>query len=311
MSERDRMLRDLQGQIGRKQELQAKKEKLFAQKSELQKRLKELERVRDAEQADVDKLEGRTPAAFFYTMIGRKEKKLNREKQEARAAAAQYDTAAGELDSVVHELEDIFAELRGLKDCEERFRSLVAQKADEIRDTGTPEAERILELEERLARNAAGQKEIREAVRVGHAALSTADSILRSLDSAEKWGVWDLSGGGIFADITKHGHLDDAQEKIEQLQGQLRRFHTELADTRIYADLNVKVDGFLLFADYFFDDPFSSWRVLDHISNSIDQMNEVHCQIQNALNYLDWLADNLRSGSGEIQTELDSLVVSA
>lgn len=125
-----------------------------------------------------------------------------------------------------------------------------------------------MELEEQLAHDAAGLKEIREAIDAGNAALSTADSILDSLNSAEGWGTWDLVGGGLITDIVKHGHLDDAQAKVEQLQIQLRRFCTELADTQIYADLQVKVDDFLVFADYFFDGLFADWAVLDHISKS-------------------------------------------
>ena len=47
--------------------------------------------------------------------------------------------------------------------------------------------------------------------------------------------------------------LDDAQEQIEQLQVELRRFKTELSDVEIAADLQVTVDSFLKFADFFFD----------------------------------------------------------
>ena len=35
-------------------------------------------------------------------------------------------------------------------------------------------------------------------------------------------------GGGLMADLAKYEELDDAQEQIEQLQVELRRFKTEL-----------------------------------------------------------------------------------
>ena len=70
-------------------------------------------------------------------------------------------------------------------------------------------------------------------------------------------------GGGLMADLAKYEELDDAQKQIEQLQVELRRFKTELADVEITADLQVTVDSFLKFADFFFDGLFADWAVLE------------------------------------------------
>jgi len=75
-------------------------------------------------------------------------------------------------------------------------------------------------------------------------------------------------GGGLMADLAKYEELDDAQEQIEQLQVELRRFKTELSDVEITADLQVTVDSFLKFADFFFDGLFADWAVLDHINQA-------------------------------------------
>ena len=75
-------------------------------------------------------------------------------------------------------------------------------------------------------------------------------------------------GGGLMADLAKYEELDDAQEQIEQLQVELRRFKTELSDVEIAADLQVTVDSFLKFADFFFDGLFADWAVLDHINQA-------------------------------------------
>lgn len=87
-------------------------------------------------------------------------------------------------------------------------------------------------------------QEIQEAISAGQRAQSTAQQILNSLKSAEDWGIWDLIGGGVISHVAKHSHLDTAQGQVEQLQIELRRFKTELADVTIYADMNVKVEGF-------------------------------------------------------------------
>lgn len=71
----------------------------------------------------------------------------------------------------------------------------------------------------------------------------------------------------MLSDMVKHSHLDEAQQRVKYLQVQLRRFKTELTDVTIHADIQVSIDGFLRFADYFFDGLFADWAVLDKINN--------------------------------------------
>lgn len=307
----DDQLQSLQEQIVRQRKLQSAAESLASQEAALQARVRELDLIRASEQADVDRLEGRTLAAFFYAVIGKREDRLSREQREAYAAAVKFDAAARELESVAFDLEQTREELRSLQGGEARYRQVLEQKAAEIKASGSPDAARILELESRLSRETADLKEIREAIQAGRAALSTADSILGSLDSAEGWGTWDLLGGGLIADAVKHSHLDSAQADVEQLQLQLRRFRTELADTRIYADLQVNVDGFLLFADYFFDGLFADWAVLDHIGRSKEQVDGVRRQIRDTLDRLEGSAGELEAHSRDIRAGLDRLIASA
>ena len=90
-------------------------------------------------------------------------------------------------------------------------------------------------------------------------------------------------GGDLIADLAKHDRLDQAQEMVEQLQVELRRFKTELTDVSIDAEMQVKLDGFLLFADYFFDGLFADWAVMDHIENSQKQVSQTRQQVEEVL----------------------------
>ena len=87
---------------------------------------------------------------------------------------------------------------------------------------------------------------------------------------------------GIYGSV-KYEELDDAQEQIEQLQVELRRFKTELSDVEITADLQVTVDSFLQFADFFFDGLFADWAVLDHINQAQSRVENTKGQIKRVL----------------------------
>ena len=304
----DEQLQKLQERIARKRQLEAQMSELRTQHSTLSARVQELEAIRMQEQADVDKLEGRSLAAFFYHVIGKMDEQLNKEQEEAYAARVKYDAAARELSAVEEELARYEAELADLRDCERQYDTVLKEKADAVKAAGGTAAEEILKAEERLAFLDSQSRELQEAVSVGSSALSTTDQVLSSLDSAEGWGTWDLLGGGLISDLAKHSHLDEAQDNIECLQSQLRRFKTELADVRISADMQVNVDGFLRFADYFFDGLFADWAVLDKISQSQERVRSTRCQIESVLSRLDGMQRSVEREQAQLQNKLDSLV---
>lgn len=309
MSQYDEKLGLLQQQVARKRHLTAMRQELEGQIAALRSRMGALRQQRDKEQADVDRLEGRSLASFFYYVVGKKEEQLTRERQEAYAAAVKYDAVARELAAAEEDFRRCEAELGRLDGCEANYDSLLKEKAGALKAAGTPAGEKILSLEERLSWLENQNRELREAESAGRTALERADNILKSLDSAEGWGTFDLLGGGLISDVVKHGHLDEAQRKVEQLQSDLRRFKTELADVTIQADLHVNVDGFLLFADYFFDGLFTDWMVLDQISSSQTQVRKTRSQIEQVLNRLDQMREHLEQERVQLQDELNELVL--
>ena len=304
----DEKLQQLQEQMARSKQLEAMIKELRNQRDSLTAQVRELESIKLEEQADVDRLEGRSLAAFFYNVIGKMDEQLDKERQEAYAARVKYDAAARELEGVEADLRRYESELSALRGCEHRYDEVLKEKADAIKAAGGSNGEEILKLEERNAFLESQKKELQEAISAGNAALSTTQQVLSSLDSAEGWGTWDLFGGGLVANLAKHSHLDEAQGAIEQLQSQLRRFKTELADVTIQTDMQVNVDGFLRFADYFFDGLFADWAVLDKINQSQSQVQNTKSQIASVLSRLDSMMRTLEQEQVQIKSKLDTLV---
>lgn len=308
MSAYDARLRELQEQVSRYRKLLSVVEELQRQQETYAARARELESAMGEEQADVDRLEGRSLAAFFYHITGRLEGKLDKERREAWEARVKYDAAARELSETEEELRQSQAELYALRGCEERYETALAEKAQAIKAAGGDGGAALWELETRLAEQASQCRELREAIDAGRAARDTAEKILDDLGSAEGWGTFDLLGGGLMTDIIKYSHLDGAQGQIEQLQSRLRRFKTELADVAIDGDLQVSVDGFLRFADYFFDGLFADWAVLDRIHQSQEQVRSTRDQIGSVLMRLEAMLDRTEREQAEDRARRDRLV---
>ena len=305
----DNKLKELHDRCARASHLSSIVPELRSQKEYLESEVCKLEAIKNKEQADVDRLEGRSLAAYFYNVVGKLDHQLDKERREAYAARVKYDTAAQELAAVIDELNTAEAELRELIGCENEYQTLLREKAAAIKAAGGAKAEAILELETRLAALSSRAKELREAISAGGAAYGTASQVMKSLESAEGWGTFDLLGGGLISDIAKHSHLDKAQHAVNMLQSDLRRFKTELADVTINADIQVSIDGFLGFADFFFDGLFADWAVMDRISQSMYRVSDTRDQIENLLHRLKRLSAENETKLADTRARLDELVL--
>jgi len=213
-----------------------------------------------------------------------------------------------ELEGIQEDLRRCEAELDSLRDCETRYATVLQEKTQAVKAAGGSTAEQILALEGRACFLTSQERELEEACAAGSAALATTEKIADSLHNAKNWGTWDLVGGGMFADLAKHSHLDEAQAYVELLQSQLRRFKTELADVTIDANFQVNVDGFLRVADYLFDGIFADWTVLDKIQKSQRQIQNTRAQICQVLDDLQALMDQTAKEAADIQQNIKQLV---
>lgn len=307
----DEQLKSLQQQVARKARIEALLKDLHNQRVELDKKVTQLKDIKQDEQADVDRLEGRSLASFFYNVVGNKDEKLDKERREAYEAAVKYDVAVRELTAMEEDIKRYENELKTLHGCENSYEQVLKEKATAIKSSGIHEVAKMMEMEEQIAFFENQKKEIEEAICAGNKADKIAEEVLSHLKHAENWGTWDLFGGGLIADLGKHSALDKAQQVVEDLQVQLRRFKTELADVTINADMQVNIEGFLRFADYFFDGLFSDLATLNRINDSQNHVQNTKNQIENVLNKLSSMLNAIEDEHVKTKSELDDLIVKA
>ncbi len=305
-------LDQLREKMARKRKLSTEVAALEDQRSGLAARVQQLKEETYKEQLDVDQLENFSAAKLFYQIMGKLDERLEKEQAELYAAALRYDSARQELHAVEADLAARREELSLLGNCEAEYNRLLEARARELRqDPQSPTARRLLALEERQAQLAARSKELQEAIQAGYDALSDISSIESALSSAEGWGTWDVFGGGLISDMAKYSHLDDAQQQINGLQRSLSRFRTELADVDIRTGIQVEVDSFLRFADYFFDNIFTDWAVLDRIRRTQSQIHEVDGSVRTILYRLERDLDQCQRDSEAVRQELKDFLVNA
>lgn len=301
----------LQAQMTYKKRLEAVLKELESQRGPLREKAAKLEQIMLRERKDVDRLEGRSLAAFFYHISGRMDEKLDTERREYYAARVKYDACARELEAIEQDIEATEEDLADLADCEIRYAQAMEQKRQAIESAGTPEGEQLLKQESELSYLTEQERELEEAIAAGTTALRTTAEIMQTIESAKDWATFDLLGGGLLADFAKHDKLDDAQHMVENLQVQLQRFNKELSDVTIRAYLQVSIDGMLKFADFFFDGLLADAAVLDKIKQSLHQVEQTREDILTILRQLQDELEDVRHRRSHIQKDVDALILSA
>lgn len=305
----DTQLCELQNQVFSQRRIKAQLYDLQGQCESLRKRVEELAKDRQIELEDVERLERHSLSSFFYKVIGKKEAKLNKERKEAYEAAVRYDAAVRELEAVERYMKKCELELAALTGCEKRYADCLKEKEKLLKQAGGNAAGSILKLEQKTEYTRQQEKEIREAVQAGRKALSTAEEIIRSLDRTGERSTWDMLGGGILAEAGKYKELDHVQELVEDLQKELHQLKAELADVTVQEDLQKKVDGFLKFADYFFDGIFADLAVSEQLQLSLEQAQKTAGQLQTVLARLEVMQSTLLREREHLKEELERCIL--
>lgn len=129
-------------------------------------------------------------------------------------------------------------------------------------------------------------KEIQEAVRAGEHALTSLREAERQLNSAGNWGLVDIFGGNTISGLMKHMKVNNASRCVDDARRDLAAFRNELGDIRDIENLNIDMDGFLTFADFFFDGFVADIFVQSKIRKGRQQVREAIRRVEDILNQL-------------------------
>lgn len=306
-----RELTQLREAMGALQRDRALLEILSQQEAQCREAAEQLRQAWDKEQADVDRLERVSLSSLLAGLTGRKEEHLAREEAEAVAARLRYQTAQRQLEEVREELEACRERVRAAEDCPARYEACLRARQAALKTADPALGSRISGMEARIAALTARRRELREALEAGERVLDRLDRVIKKLDSAGGWSTWDLLGGGLVADFMKYDRLDAAQEQIEVLRGDLRRYQAELADVERMEHFDVRPDGMMQAVDIFFDNIFSDWMVRDHIQRSQNEMHGMRQRVLEIQNRLEQERKEAENTVAAAQKELDRLVEEA
>ncbi|MBQ8590184.1 MAG: hypothetical protein IJ486_06985 [Firmicutes bacterium] len=304
-------LRELMEASERKKNLQSRLENLTWRIQQKERHCEDLRIQLEQEEADVLELQTGGIHAFFKTVFRDKNEILERERLEAAAAGAKYETAMTDLAKMKEEQSSWSQELTSLQGCEEVFQTRYEARKAELEQSGDEAGKTILQIEEKISKTKGRLREIAEAIRAADSALSQANMIQDSLRSAENWGTFDMLGGGLIASVAKRDHIDQAEQMIPELQRRLNRLRDELDDVSVTLNHTIDHSEFLRFADWFFDGLFVDWMVQDKIHDFQSEISSVQSRVRGIQTRLSAMREETEEVIETLEREVRDSVITA
>jgi hypothetical protein len=228
-----------------------------------------LRKTSDAEQKDVERLEGVSLARVLVAIRGSHQDALARERAEAESARYRWIVAHDRLSGLRGELASVEGRRAQLEYVPAAYGEVLDEKEAWIRTHGGAGAPALWQLAAERGRVEAELRELDEAARAAVAARRALADTQGHLEAAGDWSAYDtFLGGGLIVSSFKHARLDRADRAAAQADRALAVLRGELADVGAAGPGGIRVDGLTRFTDIWFDNIFTDLAVRDRIKRA-------------------------------------------
>ncbi len=131
------------------------------------------------------------------------------------------------------------------------------------------------------------REELVRAREIAEEAYTNLEGAQDELESAMNWGVADMVAHGTGTTHIKRNKVKKAEQKIEEAKASLQKLETEVKGASAIADLDLGVDGFLKFWDYFSRSWAVDYLVQDKIRDARTQVYRAMQEVKDVIRKID------------------------
>lgn len=270
MTEFNTLILSLQEKITRKLQLEDRLPQLQEQLDRLRPNILTLERIKQAEQQDVDRLESGGIGAVVHKLMGTMDEKLNKERQEAQSAADTYQAALLELEDLEQQLAQVQAELEKLMDCPQQYQQAMQTRIREL-ETRAAENGENTQLLGKLLQLERTRRSLREALLNAQLALNAAEKNLSALECLRDACDED--------DPAVREHLAKATVQAEVLQEKFTSLQAKLAQLGIDPQPHLSLCDYLKAPAIYIQSITSDFSQSERIDQAMDQIHQLQNQL--------------------------------
>lgn len=244
-------LKNLRQKVEEKSKIRIRLEKLRANLEEENLKLKSLSDILEKEKKEIEKLENISVTSIFYSIIGKKDSKLEKEKQKFYSAQYNYEVSRGTIEDLKRSIREAYASLEELQTVEVEYEIFIKEKERMINCSNSPTKNKIKELHHKINELKLQTDEDEEVVKTCNNILPFIDDLICKLDghvskSKDK-------NGDFVINIENVDHDGILNKNLEEIIHRLLNIKFQLEHVDFNFSLNIDLDWFFLFVDNFLD----------------------------------------------------------
>lgn len=293
--------------------LKERSKKLHTRILEAEKEVDTLLAEYEAESLDVEQMKSEKLSVYILKLIGRYEGKLDKEMQQMLSAKMRYDKALEKLKELRLQSDELENRLESLYTEKRVYEEELGKREEMLKNSINSEASIAYRELDKMQDSLSKQLgETKEALRAANRAISTVDTAMEHLGSAESWATYDVwFKGGIISHMAKYSHIDNAEEAFHRLSSQLEELKRELSDVDISGVSGFSgIDSTTRAIDFWFDNIFTDLNVRSRIRNDSEQLSGTRRQINNIIRRLDGNISSINRKLQEIEFRKNELIMS-
>jgi len=244
-------LKNLRQKVEEKSKIRMRLEKLRANLEEENLKLKNFSDILEKEKKELEKLENISVTSVFYSIIGKKDIKLEKEKQRFYSAQYNYEVSRGTIEDLKRSIREAYASLEELQTVEVEYEIFIKEKERMINCSSSPTKNKIKELHHKINELKLQTDEDEEVVKTCNNILPFIDDLISKLDghvskSKDK-------NGDLVINIEDVDHYSILNKNLEEIIHRLLNIKFQLEHVDFNFSLNIDLDWFFLFVDNFLD----------------------------------------------------------
>ncbi len=311
MSSTSRKIGDIQIKIRELEKVQQHLTDLGNRMKALKKEQKALKRLMIEKDELVKDLEGLSIKGIFHKVLGNKEEKIEKGRQDFLEVYLRLEEVNKAMDNLIFE-EDILAEKSGKEQTYKReLKKLLKQREGELMRSNSKEGKRLKKIAKLMDHTKLMIWEIGEAEQAGTLAMRKLEEIQHFLKSARNW------GGGRndrWMAYRRQTNIDRAKQSAHQARQQLYIFQRELSD--LYAQTpdyaaGLQLDLYQGFLATLFRNMISDFVLQQKIRNTLSNVNSVRDSVVLELHKLSAEKNSQMKASKNLQHEKRTLLLTA
>lgn len=266
----------------------------------------------EEESMDVEKMKEEKFSTMLLRVIGRYDKKLEKETKEMLAAKLEYDKAVERVKELKSNKEELRKRITELRDKKRIYEDELRKREEYIRsNTSSSVYTEYMKLEEEREFCIKQLVETEEALKAAIRARSMAETAAGHLESAEKWATYDVwFKSGIISHMAKYEHIDNAEMAFTRLYSQLRELKRELADVNFDGIPEIStISSSTRVIDYWFDNIFTDLKVRDKIRTDLYQLDRIFSSISQIIHKLENNKRNIENRLKNIEYNKNNLIM--